>query len=293
MMEVLLQASSNISPLLSICIPTYNRPELLERLLHSIPQSIDLQIVIVNDGSTTPYTDGILSLISSFPNHTYISSSNNGRFSAIKSALSYVTGFYSLISDDDDIFNEESFTTLLRLLSSRLDSCYLFGCYLPQRDLLNLPNPSITNFIQARAEFGFKYDLKQVVRSNLLVTAVDSVRATSRRVPSGLIWLYVSQLANCVTYPISIVTKYYYSNGLTNNIHYHKMTNKQVMFEYYSLLSHSFLYANFFYRIRSYILYYRYSLHLLNPPRFSPYLILLPFSLVIYVYDLLLISLRK
>ena len=36
---------------LSICIPTYNRSKLLDRLLNSIPSSNDIMVSICDDGS--------------------------------------------------------------------------------------------------------------------------------------------------------------------------------------------------------------------------------------------------
>ena len=113
-MQILLNKTQNHRPLLSICIPTYNRPHLLQKILGSIPKNANIQIVIINDGSSESY-DHIQTSIQSFPNCVYAFKTNEGRFLAIKDALNLSLGYYSLISDDDDLFISESFTSFLNM----------------------------------------------------------------------------------------------------------------------------------------------------------------------------------
>ena len=96
----------NISPLVSIIIPTYNRAALLKKALASARKQTypNTEIIVVNDGSTdntdevlAPYMDDII----------YIKQENQGLPTTKNVGLSRASGEFIAILDDDDLFLPE------------------------------------------------------------------------------------------------------------------------------------------------------------------------------------------
>ncbi|MEM6424828.1 MAG: glycosyltransferase [Cyanobacteria bacterium P01_C01_bin.73] len=92
------------SILFSIVIPTYNRPERLQKCLESIAQ-LDyprdrFEVVIVDDGSQTPLQPVIDRFRSDLPLN-YIQQSNAGPANARNTGAASATGQYLVFTDDD------------------------------------------------------------------------------------------------------------------------------------------------------------------------------------------------
>lgn len=90
----------------SIIIPHYNNPELLERLLNSIPTDDDIQTIVIDDCST----EYLLELDNLKKNNSHVdwlsTGSNGGAGKARNIGLSHATGKYVLFADCDDFFLE-------------------------------------------------------------------------------------------------------------------------------------------------------------------------------------------
>jgi glycosyltransferase involved in cell wall biosynthesis len=107
---------------LSIAIPSYNMEEWLPRCLDSIvlPEIIDdIEIIIVNDGST----DETLSIANSyknrFPDSIIVIDKPNGHYgSCINAALKVASGKYFRILDADDCFDSENFIKYISFLTN-------------------------------------------------------------------------------------------------------------------------------------------------------------------------------
>ena len=82
---------------LAICVPTYNRAKLLERLLQSIPTISDIVVSICDDGSQ----DNTYQIIQNHKSRisiNYIYQNNRGRASALrKSILNCKAEFFMLV----------------------------------------------------------------------------------------------------------------------------------------------------------------------------------------------------
>lgn len=91
-------------PNLSIIIPVYNTAEFLPTCLDSVLSlsSLDLEVIVVNDGST----DNSLSIITHYANNDsrikYISQKNFGLSAARNAGMNVATGDYVLFVDSDD-----------------------------------------------------------------------------------------------------------------------------------------------------------------------------------------------
>ena len=91
----------------TIIIPHRNIPELLERLIRSIPEREDLEIIVVDD-----HSDGDIVDFGVFPgkdrkNFLLLSNDGeNGAGHARNYALPYATGKWILFADSDDFYNK-------------------------------------------------------------------------------------------------------------------------------------------------------------------------------------------
>lgn len=90
----------------SIIIPHYNMPNLLSRLVSSIPNRDDIQVIIVDDKS--PNASEYKSKYE-FLNRTnvefYLSNNNGGGGAARNKGLTHAKGKWVLFADSDDFFN--------------------------------------------------------------------------------------------------------------------------------------------------------------------------------------------
>lgn len=99
------------SPLVSVVVTTYNRPEMLERACKSIfNQSYDnIEIIIVDDNSTNDYSNlvEVLKNKSPYPLYFYKNSSNKGACFSRNFGISVSNGHFISGLDDDDEFTPD------------------------------------------------------------------------------------------------------------------------------------------------------------------------------------------
>ena len=104
-------------PLISVIIPTCDRPYMLKDAINSIfNQTIDdFEIIVINDGKSE--LEELISHLNIKGNITYIKHNNNrGLPAARNSGLKLARGKYIAYLDDDDIFYPNHFETLLSVL---------------------------------------------------------------------------------------------------------------------------------------------------------------------------------
>ena len=112
---------------LSVLIPTYNEEHTILELLRRVkqaPVALDLEIIVVDDGST----DGTRALLKSLPPSTatvILHQRNRGKGAAIRSALTHATGDYVIIQDADLEYDPADYPAMLGpLLDGRADAVY-------------------------------------------------------------------------------------------------------------------------------------------------------------------------
>lgn len=90
----------------TIIIPHHNIPNLLDRCLSSIPIRSDLQIIVVDDNSSTQYKEQMKKLELKYPYVEFIyNSQNGGGGRARNTGLIKAKGKFLLFADSDDFFN--------------------------------------------------------------------------------------------------------------------------------------------------------------------------------------------
>jgi hypothetical protein len=103
------------SPLVSVIVPTYNRPELLIRALESIAEQSfqDYEIIVVNDAGR-----GIYSLIKDFPRIRHKKHrKNSGLAAARNTGAKEAKGIYVAYLDDDDWYYKHHLETLVQAMN--------------------------------------------------------------------------------------------------------------------------------------------------------------------------------
>ena len=103
-------------PKVTVIIPVYNADDTIEHAILSIPHIPDVEIIVVNDGSTD-YTGDILNdLFKSNAIDRLITKSNGGVSSAVNAGLEVARGEYVVLLGADDDFYTDKFIEIMRHL---------------------------------------------------------------------------------------------------------------------------------------------------------------------------------
>src|SRR4249919_2832070 len=116
---------------LSILIPVYNERTVVERsislvLAAPIQESIERELVIVDDCSTDGTYDILKRLAAAFPQiKLYRHQQNSGKGAAVRTAIGKATGDFSLIQDADLEYDPSEYPKLMRpLLDGHADAVF-------------------------------------------------------------------------------------------------------------------------------------------------------------------------
>jgi glycosyltransferase involved in cell wall biosynthesis len=127
-------------PILSILIPVYNEEAFLAQVVERIqavelPDTLQKEIVIVNDHSTDQTKNVIQNLCNEFPNvRAFDQPVNQGKGAAIRRAIDEMTGDFAIIQDADLEYAPEEYPLLLQpLLEVKADVVY--GSRFANRDV--------------------------------------------------------------------------------------------------------------------------------------------------------------
>ena len=166
------------NPILSICIPTYNRQKKLQSLLQSIKSGYEkeIEVVIVDDGSEDGTADYCNKLKCNF-NLVLIVQKNQGRSSALCNSIKKARGEFIIIMDSDDRFVVGALDTLTEylvkyesILSEERICGLVFNCVDQKQRIIgkDFKFEGISNFLTYRADESVIGDKKEVVKSHLL-----------------------------------------------------------------------------------------------------------------------------
>jgi glycosyltransferase involved in cell wall biosynthesis len=115
--------NNSVEPLVSIIIPSYNSSRYLLDALHSVANQTykNIEIILIDDGSTDNTWEIIQNLQIKIPNLLYIKKNNEGIASALNFGLDKAKGAYIARMDADDISNENRILEQVKYLESNKD----------------------------------------------------------------------------------------------------------------------------------------------------------------------------
>jgi len=250
---------------LAICIPTYNRSNLLNRLLKSIPSIDDIMISICDDGSQ----DNTHQIVKNHQsrlliNYTY--QENRGRASALRNSILKSKAEFIMIVDSDDYFEEKGIEIIYEfLLKNSSINFFVF----PIKIINNFSTKSAslsgipqTNYISLRTDYGVKYDLQEVIHSKLLLDILYDDPIDIRRIPTSYLWFKASENSLCLPVnSLPVKTKEYLSDGMTSNLLPLKIRYPKYIVYKYEIALKNKGYKSLLHRFKFLILFYRYSFH--------------------------------
>lgn len=116
-------------PLISIIIPVYNSAAYISKCIFSIINQTfnNLEIIIINDGSTDSSENIILSYAIKEPRITYKKKENGGIGSVYKLAFELMRGDYVLLVDSDDWLELDAVEHLVKLAKEHKADMVSFG----------------------------------------------------------------------------------------------------------------------------------------------------------------------
>ena len=154
-------------PLLTVAIPAYNVELYIEETIMSIvssKHSKEIEVLVVNDGSSDKTAEIAEGVAKKYPNVKVINKKNGGHGSSINAAIKAATGKYFRLLDGDDWFNTEELDGYMEHLKNEtadivftdLVECFLkAGFNRPVTYYSNMKEFEVSNLDEAEfAEWG-------------------------------------------------------------------------------------------------------------------------------------------
>lgn len=250
---------------LAICVPTYNRSELLDRLLKSIPVMEDIVISICDDGST----DNTYQVVQNHQSRVlinYVYQKNRGRAAALRKSILNSEAEFIMIVDSDDYFEKKGIEIIYNFIKTNTSTnFFVFPIRIIKNSksiIASLSGIPPINYICLRSDYKLKHDLQEVISRKLLLDVLYDDPLEIRRIPTSYLWFRVSEQVKCFpvdSLPVKI--KEYLKDGMTANLLPLKVKYPKYMVYKYEIALKSKQYKSLFYRFKYAILFYRYCFH--------------------------------
>ena len=183
---------------LAIAMPCYNVQDYLERGLNSLADERlvnDVEVLIVNDGSTDSTASIAESFVQAHPNlFQLINKENGGHGSAVNAGLAHANARYFRVIDGDDWVNTEELVAVVEQLK-QLDS----DIVVDERSLFDMstiaatPEP-LPSFVEAGKQMPFedvcnKGNLESFMTIHTLMFKTDLLKKNDVRLREGIFYV--------------------------------------------------------------------------------------------------------
>jgi glycosyltransferase involved in cell wall biosynthesis len=219
-------------PILSICIPTYNRRE---RLLSLIEQVLavegNFELCVHVDGSSDGTAEALATIHDS--RLRWQQAANQGRAGALLAACQAARGKYLMIYDDDDALYPHGLQRILADCAGELEAGALGFIYHledEQHATIGSDFPvARSNFMALRADHRVTGDKKEVVLSAAFKSVARDTGGRYRRVPTSLLWTRLALESDVICRNTVVGRKIYLPGGITAGIAKTKRRNAYPM----------------------------------------------------------------
>jgi glycosyltransferase involved in cell wall biosynthesis len=213
---------------LSICIPTFNRSEMVLNLVEEILSSGgDFEVCVHVDGSTDDTYQKLSAVDDSRLHVSY--GQNQGRAGSLCEAVKRANGRFCMLFDDDDKLSADGLARVLDDCKKCLPKNCIGRIYhlsKPNEQRLGASFPvAISNLIALRADHKVDGDKKEVILTQHLRKAMEIDEGSYRRVPTSLYWARLSLDFNIACENHVIGTKNYLDDGMSDRIRALKRKN--------------------------------------------------------------------
>lgn len=150
-----------MNPLLSIIVPVYNLENLIIKCLKSLSNhnSNDVEIIVVDDGSTDNSSLIIKDYIKNFSNMRYILKKNGGVSSARNLGIEEAKGSFLTFLDGDDFVDELYTDAILKAIHEIKFDLMIFNYFVTYDDK-ELKNENYdSKYVENQEHFGFNWYL--------------------------------------------------------------------------------------------------------------------------------------
>lgn len=153
---------NNSNPLVSVIIPTYNRPEQLKEAIYSVlNQSYrNLEVHVVNDAGED--VEGIIYSFTDSRLHYHVHKTNKGLAGARNTGIIKSTGEYIALLDDDDIFLSNHLEIAIAELSKGKEVVYTDAIRAAYKK-----HNSKYNLVSKKVPYSIEYNRNKLLLSNI------------------------------------------------------------------------------------------------------------------------------
>jgi glycosyltransferase involved in cell wall biosynthesis len=278
----------------SICVPTYNRANLIKELLESLKNQKfkNFEVVICDDCSSDNTYDVVRTYYSLFDIKYIKLDENKGRAYALKTAIMHANGLYTILMDSDDYFNNNILLHIYKRLKN-IDTNHICGimglCATKDGKVIGNKfkkencNKSI---LELRCNDKIRGDKKEIIYSQLLKQYIYNVQNNERRVPTSVIWNKISKNYKICVDNTIYVFKDYLEEGMTKNINkIRKNSPHGSLSAYYEIITYDKR-LSYKCKFKSIVNYWRYYLHGAKKKKIDiKYFIFLPIGFCLYLWD--------
>lgn len=218
-----------MNPIVSVIVPTFNRPQLLERALESIQRQTfsDYEIIVINDAGVD-----VSEIVSKFDKAIYIKHDKNSGLSKVRnSGIEVAKGKYITFLDDDDTMLCNHLQILVDAMNNGAKAAYS-DAYLWENDKEYKDFMSIDYSYEALHQHNLFPVMCVMIRSDILKDYRFDETLPSHE--DYDLWLRLSEVLDFVHIPVK--TALYSRRNTTEQMSYcayhvqwfHKVRNRYV-----------------------------------------------------------------
>jgi glycosyltransferase involved in cell wall biosynthesis len=211
---------------LSIVTSTYNRIDLLSRLIESLQHQSDKKFewILIDDGSTDSTKEHIKSISEQFDfDFKYRYQNNSGKHVALNRGFNEANGDYLIILDSDDLLSTDAVDKILKAFDDIKKDNDIGVISFCNQTLEQLPiGNQLSGFTCSQLDYIYKYkgtgDRSEVFKKTIYKEFRFPIFDNERFCPEALVWNRIG--LKYKTKYVSDVIKYveYQSDGLTSKI---------------------------------------------------------------------------